>query len=234
MKKDILFLGDIHGRFIKVMNDIKKYQFENIIIIQVGDFGIGFRPTILEQKDLNELNNVLNEKNIDMFVIRGNHDNPKFWTEERVVYSNIRLVKDYEVLDINQEKFLLVGGAYSIDRDERKEGVDFWNGDIYKDKDLYWKDEIFAYIPLSVIHLRNINYVVTHTAPMIVPPYNSKSKKWGNEVSNERIYMSNMFNDIRENNNIKKWFHGHFHESIKTNVFDTEFISLGIDEFHIL
>ena len=44
MKKiDIYYLGDIHGNFNVINQFIKLYNIENAHIIQVGDFGVGFK-----------------------------------------------------------------------------------------------------------------------------------------------------------------------------------------------
>ena len=87
-------------------------------MIQVGDFGAGFRKDFLD--DMLYLNDVLNEYNVTLYVIRGNHDDPKFFNGNHN-WGNLKLLKDYTVLDLEGKKILLIGGAISIDRGNRIE-----------------------------------------------------------------------------------------------------------------
>lgn len=236
MNKQIILLGDIHGRIETLMANITKYGIEDSIIIQVGDFGLGFMNIGLETRLLNELDNYLGSKDIILLAIRGNHDNPFYWTEDRLsFYDNIKLVKDYDTMVLNGFKFLFIGGAYSIDRDGRKEGLDYWKGDRYKGLNLFWKEEVLNFKPELLMGLKDIDYVVTHTAPNLVYPFTTTQfDKKHPQVREERNNMSMLFNILNNNNNIKKYFYGHFHESNRKNVFDTEFILLDIDEFYPL
>ena len=38
----IAVIGDVHGEWDLITNRIKKYNLDNIIIFQAGDFGVGF------------------------------------------------------------------------------------------------------------------------------------------------------------------------------------------------
>src|ERR1700753_1506161 len=119
--RQILHLGDIHGRFENLKKLIKRYKIgkndEVAYIIQCGDFGIGFHPTT-DEENLHLLNKFLKRRNIIMIVIRGNHDDPSFFTGTHI-FSNLKLVSDYSTMDIYGIKYLFVGGAISIDRKPR-------------------------------------------------------------------------------------------------------------------
>ena len=56
----------------------------DFIIFSCGDFGVGFgynnpREEKKEHKKLSILNDFLNKRNIFLYVVRGNHDNPIFY-----------------------------------------------------------------------------------------------------------------------------------------------------------
>ena len=60
------------------------------------------------------------------------------------------MLPDYTTLTLNDKKFLFVGGAISIDRTMRKEGIS------------YWKDEVFK---LDESKIQQCDVLITHSAP---------------------------------------------------------------------
>jgi UDP-2,3-diacylglucosamine pyrophosphatase LpxH len=78
-------------------------------------FSIGFTTPENDMRILEDLNEQLKKKNITMYAIRGNHDNPAFFKGDHIL-SNLKLLPDYTVLDLEGKKILLVGGAVSVDR----------------------------------------------------------------------------------------------------------------------
>jgi hypothetical protein len=45
----ILMLGDIHGNFNYLKQNIKQKRIDNCVIIQVGDFGLDLLMTIMKK-----------------------------------------------------------------------------------------------------------------------------------------------------------------------------------------
>ena len=91
--KNLYILGDIHSNFSIINYYLKSLKIENSIIIQIGDFGLGFKEKE-ERKNLLELNYKLLENNCMLYAIRGNHDNPEYFNNLNL-YSNIILLKDW-------------------------------------------------------------------------------------------------------------------------------------------
>lgn len=93
----IRFIGDTHAKWEQYLP-----LTEGVDSVQVGDFGIGFRPV----PDLNPRAR----------FIRGNHDNPEMarahpnWIADGTVENDI----------------MYIGGALSIDQAHRVEGVSWW------------------------------------------------------------------------------------------------------------
>lgn len=240
----ILILGDIHGNFNFLKHQIQTKKITDCTIIQVGDFGIGFNYKENDEQTLNSLNDFLKDVNVTMLAIRGNHDNPSFFNGDYDL-SNLKLLPDYTTLNLEGHNFLFVGGAVSVDRTERiKEN----NSNIKYGgrKRCYWDKEIFEYRREITKNLRDIDVVITHTAPDWCYPNNKLGfgkfvEDWAKydsgligDLSFERNQMTNLFLDLYENNKIKKHFYGHFHKSYFDTHNGVDHHLLDINEFYHL
>jgi predicted phosphodiesterase len=234
MKEKIYVLGDIHGAYNTITWWVNKFDIKNSIIIQLGDFGIGFKSNKeAEHRPLIALNVILSENSVHLYVIRGNHDDPECFTSDEFNKSNITFLPDYSVLELEGTKILLVGGAISIDRSVRKQDV----------PPSWFPGEVFVLNEEKLSEYRNIDVVITHTAPSFCYPvgWNQLVYDWADvdpglhhELPEERKKLTKMWDILNKNNKIKKYFYGHFHSSKKEIHEGTEFILLGIGEFHEL
>jgi len=236
----ILLLGDIHGNFNYIMKQIDKLNIDNCTIIQVGDFGIGFSSEGNDSNFLLQFNEFLKTKNIKMFVIRGNHDNPYYFKGDHR-FSNLELLPDYTTLNIDNKNFLFIGGAISIDRRHRiLENVK--SARYNSTRRCYWYDEKLIFDEKFLKEAKNIDVLITHTAPDFCNPNN----KWGfgplvngyceedenlkEELIQERNLMTKIWDILCENNKIEKHFYGHFHKSNVEKIVDCEHRLLNINE----
>lgn len=210
------FFGDIHGDFRTVRQKLVEHDLRDMTLVQVGDFGFSFALGYKIQtedkyaKSLQEFNNSLKARNIVMYAIRGNHDNPDYF-DGRFMLSNLKLLPDYSVIDLNGQRTLFVGGAISLDRSSREEGK------------TYWKGEGFNWQPEKVESLTGIDMVVTHNAPTSAIRYTESlrrtdlvhcsryDKELITDVLFEQDQLQEMFDLLSLNNNIQNWYHGHFH-----------------------
>jgi len=152
--ENILILGDHHGNYNRIFDKIYKNQIKNCLLIHVGDGGEGFKPRDEELKTFNILNEKFSSLGIQYMSIRGNHSDPSYF-DGSVNLSHFKLLPDYHTEIINDEKFLFVGGAVSIDRVYRKEGLS------------YWSDELFVLKPELV---EKCDVLITHSAPTWIGP----------------------------------------------------------------
>ncbi len=141
---------------------------------------------------------------------------------------NIVFVEDYSVLSLNNKNILCVGGATSLDRLGRTEGED------------YWKEEKFVLKEKLLEETKDITVVVTHNAPTFCYPlewsltvYNfaDKDPSLYRTLPAERDLIKNMYEILTTNNQIEKWYYGHYHQSNVETISETDFILLGINEF---
>jgi len=158
MQKDIYIIGDIHGQITQLIDTIERTQLEKCFLICVGDLGVGFINKIQNDVIFTNLNKFLRSRKITFLSIRGNHDDPDYF-DGNFKYSNVKLLKDYTTMKINDEKFLFVGGAVSVDRTYRQEGVS------------YWSDEVFI---LDDSKVKECDVLITHSAPMWIGPHTKK------------------------------------------------------------
>ncbi len=239
--KYILAFGDNHDHWNVFPDFIRDCELDNCAIILAGDFGIGFDPMITEISKLRGLDKRMKHSNSTLFVVRGNHDNPEYFTG-RFDSDNIKLVSDYTVLNINDINILCVGGAYSVDRTDR---WSFYNpkqnskkSDTIAVND-YWTNEVFVYDHDKIMSMKNIDVVVTHSAPQFCPPYTKNNMNyWITQDKNieqdcriERAQLFQMYDNLSHNGNIiKQWFYGHFHNYNRIPYLDTTFYGLNINQ----
>lgn len=247
-KMRIMFLGDIHGNFALIGQYIKLYGIKDAHIIQVGDFGVGFATVEKERRMLDPLNQTLIKNNVIVWAIRGNHDFKPHFDNDPFGFSNIHLVKDYTVLNLEGKNILCIGGAVSVDRNWRKtnkqmQGI---HGDYTKADGVHswWPNELFVLDEQKLAEMRDINIVVTHTCPDYCPPDNTFGfgpfvegiiRDTGDtdlrgDLLYERNQVTTAFTILKMNNNIDNHYYGHFHRSDTINMYGTKHRLLGVGE----
>ena len=235
MDRMTLCLGDVHGEFSTISHQLNLKKVSDCDIIQVGDFGLGFKKQKVESDELKKLNEVLKKKNINLYVIRGNHDDPERFKELKEEYSNIILVPDYSVFGLNGKTYMCIGGAISIDRIERKEKNDIW---FHNEGVIYQEDKLEGH------DLDSIDVFISHTAQnSFVQDMLSLNKlnnqylekrmiEWKDyslmgECIHEQVSLDLILNKLP---NVKQVFFGHFHSSFSKYKGEIRYNLLDIHE----
>lgn len=222
----ILLLGDSHclRRLFQIIQ--RKPNIDNFDIVSVGDNGIGFCGREFDEVYLKRINDECKKRNIILYIQRGNHDDPKIWTEQNYKFSNLFLVKDYTpAIFPNKKTALLVGGGISIDRSARREGLD------------YWSDEITVYIKQN----KHYNYLFAHDCPNYFN--NSTESLWSSPYQSFLRDDPDLFEDALNQRNVLgqivkdiecQWcFSGHFHSNLKEEKNGIKYQCLNIEELFI-
>jgi hypothetical protein len=228
---ETLYLGDIHGNFDFVKWYVKAHDIRDCSIVQVGDFGIGFKPNA-EGYMLEMLNKTLNGRNVTLYAIRGNHDNPAFFDGTFKEYDRIRFMPDYSTSVIDGKNHLFVGGAISIDRKYRVKGTS------------YWEDEAFVLDEEKLKGVTGIDVLVTHNSMAFLPPlsfnrmvldYGSEDKTLLNELLEERALITRMWDILTKENGNEIQLHvfGHFHWDETNFIDNTKHVLLGINKIYV-
>ena len=239
MENNVIFLGDVHAEFKTMIFHMKRLKISNSTIIQVGDFGMGFSNN--DKLNLLVINVFLRSINSTMLVIRGNHDDPSCFTGD-YSYSHIKLLPDYTTLNINDKKYLFIGGALSLDRVKRIELMkpNKWGK---SGKICYWEEEVFKLDEEKIKNISGVDVLVTHTTPEFCFPYLSEShsqmvednakidKYLKLDLAKERHDVGRLFELLKEKNNIKYHAYGHFHSSHTDEFNECKHTLLNIYEF---
>lgn len=202
-EKPILLLGDNHGAWAELFYNIDIKQIQNCYIISVGDIGIGFNPK-RDKERCASLNDTFKQKNINFLGIRGNHDDPSYFTgDKRICLNNFELIDDYTVCEYNSKIIQFIGGAVSIDRTGRTKGVSYWeNEGVVFNKDA----------------CKKVDILVTHTAPSYCFPQQLNEMVYGwakedayllEDLTDERAVMDEIFKLCTP----RQHYYGHFHSS---------------------
>lgn len=244
----MIVFGDVHGNFANIKYNIKMKNLSDTDLFMLGDFGVGFIERNQDIKNIENLNTFLKEKNLILWTLRGNHDNPIFFNGDYIL-SNLKLMPDYSVVDIveidiegneHNHKILMVGGAISIDRRYRLSLMQK-NAIMGRDIESYWFDENFILDEDKLKLYTGITKVITHTAPefcypdnntygfsQIVHEFAKDDPKLYNELNKERSDLTKMYDILMINNNITSWGYGHFHNDKVTDYNGTKFHLVGI------
>jgi hypothetical protein len=219
-EKPLLYVGDNHGSWNEILHSINKGKISNTNIISVGDLGIGFYPS-KDMATCDLLDKQFRQNNINFYGIRGNHDDPSYFTgSQRVCLDNFELIEDYTVSNYGSKRIQFIGGATSIDRTGRKEGIS------------YWEDEA---VNFNKDKCQEVDILVTHTAPSWCFPqqFNEMVYGWAREdaylledLTDERAIMDEIFKLCKPSLHL----YGHFHSSWTEEINGCKHKLLGINE----
>jgi hypothetical protein len=221
--------GDVHGNI-----DIHKFNSNNFphgknlrkddYIIVCGDFGL-----VWDNND-QELywREWLLEKPWTTLFVCGNHENfnllnnlPQVKMFEGVVgkvTDSIFHLKRGEIYNIYGETFFCMGGAYSVDKSSRIEGISWWKEEIPSSQEFnHGLDNLEK-------HNFKVDYIVGHTGPSSIIAKYIHEKGLDLFIEAERLdTVSKYFESLLDRVEFKKFYMGHFHDDY---TIDNKFVVL--------
>lgn len=237
----ILLVGDTHGSKTD-MNKIFAYacRVDADRIIQLGDFGFGFHlktfrggPThpdtgyVIPQCDFSHhVAGLVAETGIPLDFEDGNHDNhamlqrlPIGEDGYREIFPGVRHIPRGTLIEHDGVRFLVCGGAISVDRNQRK----WWTE--------YWPDE--AITPDDVERCEAAgaaDVVLTHDAPLESRVLDQHTdQRWPQDAVNESYRNRQYVQRIWDQSGAKFLFHGHIHHSYSEHI-DRGRLVVGLDK----
>ena len=203
----IFVTGDTHGVFDRV-GEICRWEDTSVddVLVILGDVGVNFHG---EPTDF-YIKNDLSEYPITLLCIHGNHEiRPEnipsygekewrggfvYWEPE---FPNILFAKDGEIYDLEGQRCIAIGGAYSVDMHNRTRNLDWWEDEQPSD---FIKDRVEE--RLEAENWR-VDFVFSHTCPFSYIPVTLL--KFGDSSTEEWL------DTIEKRLNYKRWYCGHFH-----------------------
>lgn len=194
----ITVIGDVHGkyeRYHKIIRQTENYPYT----VQLGDFGFRY----------DTLRNVDSTKHL---IIPGNHDN------YYMCYRYPHFLGDCGYTSLNKIEFFYYRGAYSIDRQYRTVGIDWWEDEQVTIDQFMKARELYREVKPGI--------VITHDCPQSIATQMLPS--------GSRIYENTTGWALQELLNIHEpelWLFGHWHKSKTIQYGKTKFVCL--DELEI-
>lgn len=202
----IFVTGDTHGSIDIHKLNRKNFDYEGMTrddyIIITGDFGFVWYG----KKDEWWLK-WLSELPCTILFCDGNHENfdlinsypVEEWHGGKVhfIRENVIHLMRGEIYDIDGEKFFVFGGATSIDRYLRKEGVSWWPQELPT-----WDECEYALDNLKK-HDWKVDYVITHCAPDNI--------QYRINPMFQHDIATNLLFTVDKELDFKHWYFGHYH-----------------------
>lgn len=223
--------GDKHRNFDRVKNFCRDMNTRRKdVLIVLGDAGFNYYD---DERD-DELKKEISQLSITLFCIHGNKENRpqnvstygirsfcggKVYYEPK--YPNIYFAIDGEIYTFDGKKYMVVGGAHSVDKIRcLKEDLPFWNDEMPDDKT---KETVEA----KLLEEGNRIYgMMTHTCPIDYLPkemfmstrQNASIKRKPRKAKSEKLFKADIdrsteiwLGELEKNLVYEVWFCGHYH-----------------------
>lgn len=231
--RKILVLGDTHGNSSWVNRVLKRAEYLGCdTVIQVGDFGLW------EHMDRGEFLSVVSKwskkRGIEFYWIDGNHENfdmlfDKYKSDEQFwrIRDNLYYIPRGTVWEWEGFTFAGMGGAVSIDRDQRIEGHSWWRQEQIRNEDIGVLED-------NLVEFRTegnepVDFMFTHDAPFL-PDTGIRNYKVDDISARHRRVLDYVVHAARP----RHLFHGHYHYFHRTEYdlsdgWKVDVIGLGCD-----
>lgn len=201
MINSFTIIGDVHGKYERYHRILSRKE-ENPYTLQIGDFGFKYET----------LKNVDSTKHL---ILPGNHDNYD------TCYNYPHFMNDYGYTSLNRIEFFYYRGAYSIDRQYRTVGIDWWKQEQVSIDQFMKARELYSVTKPDI--------VITHDCPEsinhhLLPP---RAIRYQNMTG---WALDELFNIHQP----KIWRFGHYHKSWRMTINGTDFRCLNELETEIL
>lgn len=211
----VYLTGDIHGDVRTALWVIQKYDMtSNDVLVLLGDVGLNYYGA--DQGDIKR-KKLLNKAGIPILCIHGNHEERPFnissyreadwhggtvYFEER--FPNLLFAKDGEIYDLDGQKAIVIGGAYSVDKYYRlRNGWNWFPDEQPSDK---IKEQVEA--TLNACNWK-VDLVLTHTCPQKYVPVEAFMTSLDQSTVDHST--EEWLDTIEDQLDYKAWYCGHWH-----------------------
>lgn len=223
----IIITGDIHGDW-GYLNTLINKKNPHILIV-CGDFG--YWPHFHKSKNFHKIGAPWDQYGIknpktDIYWIDGNHENHEVISNiinengrdnpikmDLFKNGNVYYMPRCTTMDLNGYKCLFIGGALSIDKNSRTEGIS------------WWRNELLSYTDYMNLPDEKIDIVFSHTIPSDI-----QDKILVKYFSDDKFKdpSCEILSEVFHKYNPKRWYFGHFHQEYNFNFENCNFIGLSM------
>lgn len=227
-ERALYFCGDIHGEIREfIWKALDRYKISNADIVILGDFGAGFDKSL--PHEYARLEHRLIDKDVTIWVLRGNHDCPDYFiSEEAYSFPRLKFMEDHKVYNLCGRTIYTVGGANSTDIVWRL-GENEKLQNKKKDRKVWWSGEdiIRKYDGLP----ERVDIIISHSCPICFMPVLSRFDETPveqyNKIREEREYLQFILQELPAD----YWYYGHYHSSFCGTYGELMYRGLNIMEF---
>lgn len=221
----VILLGDIHGHPGYVTRAAEQAKRRGIkYIIQVGDYLCYNERASKVIEDSLELNDVT------LIFIPGNHENWAFLTplgnDPVKISPHVFYMPKCSELNIGDMRTLCLGGAVSVDKNDRRENIDWFQaeeitmGDAMRTRELGWFDIVLTHdCPANV-----------NMPPGCLVPEEMAVKWFGMERLEAAYGHRQMLEFALGRANYELLVHGHYHHGYMQYHDDAKVVGLGCED----
>lgn len=210
----VFVTGDYHGGFehYKLDDWVEGSALgRNDYLIVAGDFGL---PWDFSTEECDEIL-WLETRPYTVLFCDGNHEHYEHWLSrpreewrggvvQRISNASpIRRLCRGEVFELDGSKIFVMGGATSVDKQQRTPYIDWWPCELPDEEEIE-----HARASLDACDWQ-VDYVITHTCSNMVAP-RALYPSFGWQYPDTDRLM-NFFDELEERLDYKKWYFGHFH-----------------------
>lgn len=215
-KRHFYITGDCHGDFKKIDFFCQYHDTgKDDVMIILGDAGINYWLDKTDQKVKKHLSGLP----ISFLMVHGNHEawasgiesyKERKWRGGTVYYEeefpDILFAKDGEIYNFDGKKGIVIGGAYSMDKDYRlSAGLPWFESE-------QPSAEIKSYVE-EQLQARDwtVDYVLSHTCPLFMEPTDLllDDIDWSKVDKTTEEWLEQIHKKLK----YQKWYFGHFHEN---------------------
>ena len=229
--KNWLIRGDCHGQFDWIKKQLDNYQPEETAIIILGDAGFDFylNKTDTHKKEYVEAFGYY------IYCVHGNHEERACHIAGNILeyddavegfvwynpdYPHIRFFRDYDIYNINGYSILVIGGAYSVDKEWRLMRAGYINEIDNNPKKSGWfnseqlssneMNDCMEMLDEFNSNCGNFDFIFTHTCPMRWQP----TDLFLNSIDQSKVdkSMEKFLDEVVDKVDWFIWCFGHYHK----------------------
>jgi len=216
-------MGDPHGQYARIHGELSELpRGSSVIILGDNEF---FHP-----HDLVEFDEFVEEFECRLYLMRGNHDKPKFWADpkkwkEDLGLKNLTLLDEVDYTFWRGKSIVTVNGAVSVDRKcIRFDRGECWPGEEGIPADAVQRVKVLGPCDILLTHAGNPD---THTVKNeFIDAYASTDFELEGDIAKERL----MIQKLQIVSECKRHYFGHFHTSWKGGQFGIKSRCLNVTE----